>query len=151
MARVIKRYENRKLYDTEERRYISLEELAALIRRGVDVQVIDRATDEDITTQTLTQIILEEGKKGRNPFSKEMLHDIIRWGSSVLDDSLKQVREGLDQLVPEPITRLFSRKEAEEIDELKQRVAQLEELIRSLAQQQSSGGEKQNTSSGEKE
>ena len=135
MSRIIKRYENRKLYDAANRKYISLEEIAALVRAGVDVQIVDNTTGNDITAQTLTQVIFEEGKKGRNPLSKEILHDVIRWGNTVIDDSLQQVRQSLDNLMPQPLTRLLNRPNSEEIKELKERVASLEELIRKLADQ----------------
>ncbi len=64
MYRLIKRYESRKLYDTEESRYVSLDELAEWIRTGKDVKVIDNATGADVTAQMLTQIILDEGRRG---------------------------------------------------------------------------------------
>ena len=133
MTRIIKRYENRKLYDSESRQYISLEEIAELIRGGIDIQVVDRASGEDITRHTLTQVIFEEGKKGRNPLSKEMLHDVIRWGNHVLDDGLKQVRQGLDALLPESL-RVFGIARRDEVDKLKARIESLEELIYRLTQ-----------------
>ena len=64
MIRLIKRYESRKLYDTEESRYVSLDEIAEWIRTGQEVQVVDNGTGADVTAQTLTQIILDEGTKG---------------------------------------------------------------------------------------
>lgn len=141
MGRIIKRYENRKLYDTESRRYVSLEEIASLIREGVDVQVVDNVTDTDITTQTLTQVIFEEGKKGRNPLSKEVLHDVIRWSNHLLDDGIQQVRQGLDHLVPESLNKLFGKNASDEVEELKKRVQSLENLITSLGDQLSSNPE----------
>ena len=66
MARLIKRYENRKLYDTEASAYVSLADVAALVRRGETVEVIDKATGKDLTAQILTQMILEEGKPGQS-------------------------------------------------------------------------------------
>ena len=60
MIRLIKRYESRKLYDTEESRYVSLDEIAEWVRTGQEVKVIDNASADDVTAQTLTQIILEE-------------------------------------------------------------------------------------------
>lgn len=134
MSRLIKRYENRKLYDSEKGRYISLEEIATLIRNGVDVKVIDNVSNNDITTHTLTQVIFEEGKKGRNPLSKEMLHDVIRWGNNMLDDGIKQVREGLDNLVPESLTKIFSKKAESDVGELQKRIESLEEAIKNLAE-----------------
>jgi len=132
MSRLIKRYENRKMYDTEEKSYISFEEIANLIRKGVDVQVIDNKTNEDITPQTLTQLIVEEGKKGRNPLSKEVLHDVIRWGNTVLDDGIKQVREKLDNLVPPSITNIFKEKPEENMDHLRERLEALEKIVNNL-------------------
>src|SRR3982750_502808 len=64
MIRLIKRYESRKLYDTEESRYVSLDEISGWIRQGQEVRVQDNATNNDVTSQTLTQIILDEGRKG---------------------------------------------------------------------------------------
>ncbi len=59
---VIKKYANRRLYDTSNSRYINLEDIAALVRNGKDVQVVDASTGEDITRVTLTQIIVEDAK-----------------------------------------------------------------------------------------
>ena len=139
MSRIIKRYDNRKLYDTESRKYISLEEIASLIRQGVDVRVVENASDTDITAQTLTQVIFEEGKKGRNPLSTEILHDVIRWGNDVIDGGIQQMRLGLDQLMPESVQKLLQRNNPEEVAELKKRVESLEELIESLGNQIASG------------
>jgi polyhydroxyalkanoate synthesis repressor PhaR len=135
IMRIIKRYENRKLYDTESRKYVSLEEIASLIREGIDVKVVENATNTDITAQSLTQVIFEEGKKGRNPLSTEILHDVIRWSNHFLDDGIQQVRHGLDHLVPESLTRLFGENASDEVEELKKRVESLEELINSLGSQ----------------
>lgn len=147
MGRIIKRYENRKLYDTESRKYVSLEEIASLIRQGIDVQVVDNVTDADITTQTLTQVIFEEGKKGRNPLSTEVLHDVIRWSNHLLDDGIQQVRQGLDHLVPESLNKLFGKKSSDDVEELKKRVQSLEELITSLGNQISSDPEEDSNNS----
>jgi len=59
MAYVIKRYSNRKLYDTQESRYVTLEELEELIRAGKEISVVDVSTGEDLTSVNLAQIILE--------------------------------------------------------------------------------------------
>lgn len=124
------------MYDAEAKRHISLEEIAQLVRNGEEVQVIDNTTNEDITSQTLTQVIFEEGKKGRNPLSPDVLHDVIRWGNHVLDDSLKQFRESiekLDDLVPESLTRLFKKTErTSEVEQLKSRIENLEKIILEL-------------------
>ncbi len=133
MSRLIKRYENRKLYDTAERQYVSLEEIAGLIRQGADVQVIDNNSGEDITTQTLTQVIFEEGKKGRNPLSKDLLHDLIRLGNTIIGGGLQQVRQGLDKLMPDSLNRILSVDHSEDLKQLQKRVESLEAIIRALA------------------
>ncbi len=138
MARIIKRYENRKLYDVEARRYISLDTIAELIRQGYEVKVVDNKSEADLTAQTLTQIILEEGKKGRTLLSSDTLHDVIRWGSHVLDDGLRQVRQSLGQLVAGPLSGFFQRPSAEEVTRLKERIDALEATIRRLAQSETS-------------
>lgn len=135
MSRIIKRYENRKLYDTEDRQYVSFDDIAALVRQGVDVQVVDNTTGDDITTQTLTQVIFEEGKKGRNPLSKDMLHDMIRFGNTLIDGGIQQVRHGLNMLMPTSLNKLFGATNAAEADNLKQlkeKVESLEAIIKAL-------------------
>src|SRR5437764_15024363 len=80
MMRLIKRYESRKLYDTEESRYVSLEEIAGWVRAGQEVRVVDNATGADVTSQTLTQIILDEGRKGTAFLPSELLPELVRMG-----------------------------------------------------------------------
>jgi polyhydroxyalkanoate synthesis repressor PhaR len=62
-TRVVKRYANRKLYDTQRSRYVTLEQIADMIRSGEDVKIIDNNSKEDLTAITLAQIIFEEEKK----------------------------------------------------------------------------------------
>ncbi len=121
------------MYDTEKRTYISLEAIAQLIRDGVDIQVIDNVSGNDITTHTLTQVIFEEGKKGRNPLSNEMLHDVIRWGNSMIGDGIKQVRDGIDSLMPDSLTDIFNKKPKSDIGDLKDRIESLENAINLLS------------------
>ena len=61
--RVIKRYSNRKLYDTKDSRYVTLLQIAEMVRGGEEVQIIDNNTKEDLTEVTLAQIIYEEKKR----------------------------------------------------------------------------------------
>jgi polyhydroxyalkanoate synthesis repressor PhaR len=81
---LIKRYANRKLYDTETKRYVTLDDLAAFIRQGQDVRVVDHATGEDLTSQTLFQIIFEEEKKIGGLLPQLFLTRLIRAGGSTL-------------------------------------------------------------------
>lgn len=82
---VIKRYPNRKLYDTEAKRYITLEGITELIQRGEDLHVVDHETGEDLTTVTLSQIIFEQEKKRAGFLPKSILSNLIRTGSDTLD------------------------------------------------------------------
>ena len=88
---VIKRYPNRKLYDTDAKRYITLNEIAALIRAGEEVAVMDHATDEDLTAVVLTQIIFEQEKTQKGFLPKSVLTNLVRAGG----DTLGTLRRGL--------------------------------------------------------
>jgi len=74
---VIKKYANRRLYDTSGSRYINLEDIAALVRNGKDLQVIDAKTGEDLTRVTLTQIIVEDAKGQPTGLPLELLRQLI--------------------------------------------------------------------------
>jgi len=80
--KVIKRYTNRKLYDTVESRYVTLDEIAEMIKAGAEVKIVDNRTKEDLTSVTLAQIIFEEEKK-TSKMSLETLRDLIRHGGEV--------------------------------------------------------------------
>ena len=73
----IKKYANRRLYDTERSTYITLEALAHMIREGRDFEVIDAKSNEDITHQVLTQIIVEEEARGSNMLPVNFLRHLI--------------------------------------------------------------------------
>ena len=87
MMVIIKRYPNRKLYDTETKRYITLEGVTERIRRDQEIQVIDYATGQDITAVTLTQIIMEQEKRRDGFLPSSFLAGLIRsnseWISSI--------------------------------------------------------------------
>ena len=132
MIRLIKRYGSRKLYDTEESRYVSLEELAGWIRRGQQIRVIDNKTSEDVTPQTLTQIISEEGRKGTSILPNDLLHDLIRAGEQAVSSGVEQIQHRMDRLVQASIDRIGPvRRAREEMSRLRDR---LEELESSLAE-----------------
>ncbi len=78
---LIKRYPNRKLYDTEARAYVSLEQIAEMIRRGGEVQVMDHATGADLTVVILSQIIAEQARDGRGDLPVAALTALIRTGA----------------------------------------------------------------------
>jgi polyhydroxyalkanoate synthesis repressor PhaR len=83
--RVIKRYTNRKLYDTVESRYVTLDEIAEMVKQGVEVQIVDNRTKEDLTSVTLAQIVFEEEKK-KNQMPLSVLREIIRQPGERLND-----------------------------------------------------------------
>lgn len=79
--RTIKRYSNRKLYDTTERHYVTLKDVASFVRNGDEVQVTDYVSSVDLTAQTLAQVIYEE-EKAAPRLGAEMLVKIIRTGTA---------------------------------------------------------------------
>ncbi len=80
---IVKKYSNRRLYDTVESRYITVDELAQKIRRGVDATVVDAKTNEDLTQATLTQIILES-RGGAKLLPVPLLQQLIRMENEAL-------------------------------------------------------------------
>ena len=74
---IIKKYENRRLYDTSNSRYVNLEEIAQMVRDGTEVQVVDAATGEDLTRLVLTQIVVEGAKAPNSAFPLDMLRQMI--------------------------------------------------------------------------
>jgi polyhydroxyalkanoate synthesis repressor PhaR len=93
---VIKRYPNRKLYDTAAKRYITLEQVTALIRQGEEVHVVDHESGEDLTTMVLSQIILEQEKKQGGFLPRSLLTGLIRSGGETLGQMRHSVQSGLE-------------------------------------------------------
>lgn len=96
--RVIKRYTNRKLYDKLESRYVTLEEIARLVRDGEDVAVVDNETEEDLTSVTFAQIILEEEKRKTHLISVPFLRKLIRSGEARMQDFSDRATRGFEAL-----------------------------------------------------
>ena len=89
--KIIKRYGNRKLYDTEQSAYVVLNDIAAMIRNKEEVRVIDNETKDDITNSTLTQIIFGAEKKSRCCAPVDILKNIITCGDGSLSNFLAQM------------------------------------------------------------
>ncbi len=137
MVRLIKRYESRKLYDTEESRYVSLDEVAEWIRTGQEIRVVDNAAGADVTAQTLTQIILDEGRRGTSLLPTDLLHELVRAGQKAVESGVEQMHQTVDRFVQSSIDRLGPvRRAREEMDRLRSR---LEELESSLTRLESDG------------
>jgi polyhydroxyalkanoate synthesis repressor PhaR len=110
-TRIIKRYANRKLYDTEHSRYVTLDQISEMIRNGDDVKIVDNKTKEDLTTVTLAQIIFEEEKKQRSFLPLAAMRNIIQSGGEWFAEAQRRVQSILpgkrkddagDDLPPEP-------------------------------------------------
>ncbi len=99
MAYAIKRYSNRKLYDIQESRYVTLEELEGLIRAGKEISVVDAATGEDLTSVTLAQIILENERTRRAELPTAFLHQLIKHGEVWQDFVQKSLRASLEGII----------------------------------------------------
>lgn len=145
---VVKKYSNRRLYDTEDSRYITLDELAEKIRGGTDVQVVDAKTGVDLTQATLTQLILEGPSSKLLPIS--LLHQLVRMQDDALGEFFSKyvtaalelylaAKDGVSMFpfasMPMQATsafmRLFSPRSsnAGEVDELRREVADLREEL----------------------
>ena len=99
--RVVKRYSNRKLYDTKDSRYVTLLQIAEMVRGGEEVQIIDNNTKEDLTEVTLAQIIYEEQKQKASSSRNvplQTLKDLIHQRTEKV---LSDLREGpIGRLIP---------------------------------------------------
>lgn len=93
---VIKRYPNRKLYDTETKKYITLDGISELIREGQEIQVLDHATGEDLTAVILTQIIFEQEKKQSGFLPRSVLTGLVQAGGDTLSSLRKTLASPLD-------------------------------------------------------
>jgi polyhydroxyalkanoate synthesis repressor PhaR len=141
---VIRKYPNRRLYDTSGSRYVNLEDIAALIRDGADIQVIDEKTGRDITRVTLTQIILEDARNEPAGPPLELLRDLIVTSDTVrkefmrsavdayskLHGALQSGISGVRDAALSPLQAVSGlipgTRESGEVEELRNRVAQLE-------------------------
>ncbi len=105
--RVVKRYPNRKLYDTLASRYVTLEDIAQMIREGEDVQIVDNRSQDDLTSVTLTQIIFEEEKQKKSLLPLSALRSIIQSKGEKIVDFVQS------QISPAVTTIAHAREEAE--------------------------------------
>jgi polyhydroxyalkanoate synthesis repressor PhaR len=83
-VRIVKRYQNRKLYDTQNSCYVTLDEIGQMVKQGEDVKIIDNRSGDDLTSVTLTQIIFEEEKKKKSLLPLATLKNIIQSGGESL-------------------------------------------------------------------
>src|SRR5947209_18447809 len=156
---IIKKYGNRRLYDTAGSRYVNLDDIAAFIREGKDVQVLDAKTGKDLTRVTLTQIITEDAKDKPTGLPLELLRQLIvasdearqqfiMWYLKSAFDTYQTVQDAVQNRIGDMQSALLSpvesmkrflgatprppqpREETPEVDELRKRVADLEERLK---------------------
>ena len=98
--RIIKKYPNRRLYDTELSRYVTLANVRELVEQGANIKVIDANTNEGLTRSILLQIIIEQESSGNPLFTKEILSKLIRfYGNSVQGVFSNYLEESLDLFI----------------------------------------------------
>jgi len=112
---LIKRYPNRKLYNTETKRYITLDGIADLLRENAEVHVVDYATGEDVTAQVFSQVIAGQEKKRSGFIPRPVLAGLVQAGGATLDglrramflplDILRQVDEEIQHRIETLIQR----------------------------------------------
>ncbi|HEX8299066.1 MAG TPA: polyhydroxyalkanoate synthesis regulator DNA-binding domain-containing protein [Rubricoccaceae bacterium] len=147
MPRLIKRYGSRKLYDTTDSRYVGLDDIAAFVRAGEDVRVVDNKSGTDVTAAILTQVISEEGRDGRGLLSPGFLHDLLRVGErtlrrgeeavgSAVEAGLTVARQGVDEIARAAAERIRPSGHIadvrDEMDRLRERLESLESTLDAL-------------------
>lgn len=139
--KIIKRYQNRKLYDTSDSCYVTLEDISEMIKQGEEVQIIDNTTKEDLTAVTLAQIIFEEQKKKTHVLPLGTFRQIIVGGAESLKElvtrgasEINHVREFVDTKVKPAVESIQSIPAVHaEIDTLKKKIAALEQRLNEQA------------------
>jgi polyhydroxyalkanoate synthesis repressor PhaR len=159
---IIKKYGNRRLYDSSRSQYVNLDDIAALIRAGKDVQIVDAKTGQDLTRVTLTQIITEDAKDKPTGLPLELLRQLIvasdevrqefvMWYLKSAFDTYQKVQDAVQNRLGEVQSAILSpvdimksflgstapprpRVETEpELDALRKRVAELEARLKKPA------------------
>jgi len=124
----IKRYQNRKLYNTETKKYITLRGIADLIQQGVEIQVRDHSTGEDITALTLTQIILDQERAQSGLLSNSYLTGLIRMGSV----RFSAIQKGKLHRIEDQIEKRLRQFQVPTIEDIQNLNNQIDELTRKI-------------------
>ena len=102
--RVIKRYQNRKLYDTQQSCYVTLEEIGHILREGQEIKVIDNQTREEITYPTQVQLLFERERKANNPEEDvELLKRVIRSEEGTFTGYINRLERALEHRADIPL------------------------------------------------
>ena len=145
---VIKKYENRRLYDTAASRYVNLDDVARMVREGVEVQVVDARSGEDLTRVILTQVIMEDAKGHESGLPLDLLrklivasdratHEFLTWYLTTVTDMYQKAQSALQARPLDVVRNLFSSQPAAaptpapaaEIEALRLRVQELEDRL----------------------
>jgi len=126
MSRLVKRYGNRKLYDTSESRYVTLDEIGRWVKAGEDVKILENDTGDDLTAVTFAQIILEEERRKSGLLSLPVLRDIIQRGEAALQGITATVDRGMDRIRSMP--ELAGRR-VQELTQVADRLGQLQHVV----------------------
>lgn len=135
--KVVKRYQNRKLYDTSDSCYVTLEDISEMIKQGEEVQIIDNTTKEDLTAVTLAQIIFEEQKKKTHVLPLGTFRQIIQGGGEALRDlvvrgarEIGHVREFVDDKVRPAVENIQNIPAVQaELEAMKRKIEALEHKL----------------------
>lgn len=143
-VKIIKRYQNRKLYDTFDSCYVTLEDIGDMIKQGEEVQIIDNQTKEDLTSVTLAQIIFEEQKKKTHVLPLSTFQQIIQSGGETIrafvdkavesgGREFQHVREIVDEKIRPTVEHIREIPTVQaEIKTLRQKISALEEKLMSI-------------------
>ena len=145
---VIKKYENRRLYDTTHSRYVNLDEVAQMVREGRDVQVLDAITGEDRTRAVLTQIVVEQAKDGHSAFPLDVLRQMVVASGRVTNQAALTYMRGVFDMyqnayravapvaptpagppAPPPAPSAGAHRDDAQVDALKKRLEELESVV----------------------
>jgi polyhydroxyalkanoate synthesis repressor PhaR len=144
VPRIIKRYDNRKLYDLEARHYVRLSDLAKMIHAGEEIVVTDNATGEDLTAQTLTKVLSDESA-GRPLLPEQSLHDLVRLSGGLKGRGSRDKSNWFERWIAHSVERATATREAlRELKELRDRVATLESVVMKLEKENENGGNDDN-------
>ncbi len=138
--KIIKRYQNRKLYDTSDSCYVTLEDISDMIKQGEEVEILDNTTKEDLTAVTLAQIIFEEQKKKTHVLPLKTFREIIQGGGEALKEivtrgarEISSVREFVDDKVMPAVNNITELPAVKgEVMELIRRMGRMEKRLSAL-------------------
>src|SRR5581483_8728286 len=151
---VVKKYENRRLYDTAASRYVNLEDVARMVREGSEVEVLDARTGEDLTRVILTQVIVENarGRDSGLPLdllrqlivaSDRVTHDFLMWYLTTVTEMYQKAQSALQVRPKDLVRNLFSahspQAATDEVEGLRQRVQELERKLEQVTSKRKRG------------